>query len=297
MEGDGERSTWTVWLHRSGGTDSRSFRFDPRVAGAVVAGALLVAAAAGGGVGMLLEQRAESRQVRELEARVQELRSRQEHVTALAARLDSMERAYRRMRSMLGADASEGAGPELPPSASGGDVPPAVAAGGGGLPPGWPLARPGFVTRRFRAAGTASGHPGLDVAVPTGSYVRAIADGTVREAGRDSVYGRFLRLLHEDGTQSLYGHASHLFAAAGDTVEQGQVIALSGNSGRSTAPHLHLEVRRDGRRIDPLQFLRSEAGSRPSTGGSGTVRADGAPGERALRDAGNEGIQEAHHVR
>lgn len=297
MAGDGERSTWTVWLHRSGGTDSRSFRFDPRVAGSLAAALLLLVAGAGAGVGVLLEQRVESRQVRELRARVEELRSRQEHVTVLAARLDSMERAYRRMRSMLGADASESAGPELPSTASGGDVPPAVAAGGGGLPAGWPLARPGFVTRRFRAAGTASGHPGLDVAVPTGSYVRAIAAGTVREAGRDSVYGRFLRLLHEDGTQSLYGHASHLFAEVGDTVERGQVIALSGNSGRSTAPHLHLEVRRSGRRIDPLQFLRSEAGARGSATGPGTARAGRPRSGLIPHDADNAGTREAHHVR
>ena len=296
MEGGGERSDWTVWLHRRGGEDSRSFRFDPRVAGGVAAAVLLLVAGAGAGLGVLLQQRAESRQVRTLQSRVEELRSRQQHVTALAARLDSLERAYRRMRSMLGADAGESAGPELPPSASGGDVPPTVAAGSGGLPPGWPLARPGFVTRRFRSGGTASGHPGLDVAVPTGSYVRAIAAGTVRDAGRDSVYGRFLRLTHRDGTQSLYGHASHLFAEVGDTVDRGQVIALSGNSGRSTAPHLHLEVRRSGRRIDPLQFLRSEAGARPSTSGSETARTDRRPAGGIVRNADDAG-EEADHVR
>ena len=172
-----------------------------------------------------------------------------------------------------------------------------MAAGGGGLPPGWPLARPGFVTRRFRAAGTTSGHPGLDVAVPTGSYVRAVAAGTVREAGRDSVYGRFLRLLHEDGTQSVYGHASHLFAEVGDTVEQGQVIALSGNSGRSTAPHLHLEIRRSGRRIDPLRFLRSETRSPGSAGGSESARADRPRTGGVRRDAGNADTREDSHVR
>lgn len=291
-DGGGER-TWTVWLHRSGGTDSRTFRFDSRVAGALACAALLSVAAAGAGVGVLLEQRAESQRVLELEGRVADLRSRQQHVTTLAARLDSVERAYRRIRSVLGTDAAGSAGPELPPSASGGDVPPGVAGGGGGLPAGWPLARPGFVTRRFRSGGTASGHPGLDVAVPTGSYVRAVAGGTVRDAGRDSVYGRFLRLVHEDGTQSLYGHASHLFVEVGDTVELGQVIALSGNSGRSTAPHLHVEVRRSGRRIDPLLFLRSEDGARGATDSSGTARA-GPP--RTGRILPNEG-EEAPHVR
>lgn len=286
--GDDEGSTWTVWLHRGGGRDSRSFQFDPRAAGAAAGVALLLAAAVGGGLGALLERRAESRRVQELESRVRELRARQDHVTELAARLDSMEVAYRRMRSMLGADAAASAGPELPSSAEGGDVPPPPAAGGDGLPPGWPLARPGFVTRRFRSGGAATGHPGLDVAVPTGSYVRAIAAGTVREAGRDSVYGRFLRLLHEDGTQSLYGHTSHLFVEVGDTVGRGQVIALSGNSGRSTAPHLHLEVRRSGRRIDPMEYLRSEAGARGAE--------DGPRPTGSVPILRNEG-EEAYHVR
>lgn len=262
-----------MWLHRSEGAESLSFRFDPRVAVAAAAVAVVLVAGVGAGLGVLAQRQVESRRVRELEDRVQSLRSRQAHVATLAARLDSVESAYRRMRSLLGADAGGSAGPELPPSAaSGGDVPPRVTGGEGSLPAGWPLARPGFVTRRFRSGGP-SGHPGLDVAVPTGSYVRAVAAGTVREAGRDSVYGRFLRLVHEDGTRTLYGHTSHLFVRAGDRVERGQVIALSGNSGRSTAPHLHLEVRRSGRRIDPLLYLRSESGARGRADSSDVTRA------------------------
>lgn len=268
-------------------------RFDPRVAGAAAALVLLVVAGAGAGIGVLAERRSEEERVRQLEATVEVLRSRQRHVRSLAARLDSVERAYRRMRSVLGADAGASAGPELPPSAAGGDVPPRVAGGEGSLPPGWPLARPGFVTRRFRSAGTGPGHPGIDVAVPTGSYVRSIAPGTVREAGRDSVYGRFLRLVHEDGTQSLYGHASHLFVEPGDSVERGQVIALSGNSGRSTAPHLHVEVRSSGQRVDPLRYFGSRSGAAEpadSTAAAGPVIRGGG---RSPRDDG----QEALHVR
>lgn len=252
---------WTVWLHRSGGTDSRSFTFDPRLAAAAAAAALVLAGLAGAGLGVLVERRAEAERVRRLESRVEELRNRQQGVRQLAARLDSVERAYRRMRELLGADAGAVAGPELPPAAAGGDVPPGDAASGGRLPSGWPLARPGFVTRRFRSGSGDGGHPGLDVAVPTGSYVRAVARGIVRESGEDPVYGRYVRLDHADGAESLYGHASHVFVREGDTVEQGQVIALSGNSGRSTAPHLHVEVRRDGSPVDPLGFLRAGAGT------------------------------------
>lgn len=234
------------------------------MAAAAAAAGLLLVAGAGAGVGVLVERRAEGERIRQLETTVEGLRSRQGHVRSLAARLDSVERAYRRVRSMLGTDAGESAGPELPPSSEGGDVSARVAGSEGALPPGWPLARPGFVTRRFRSAGTGPGHPGLDVAVPTGSYVRSVAAGTVREAGRDSVYGRYLRLVHEDGTQSLYGHASHLFVRPGDTVDRGQVIALSGNSGRSTAPHLHVEIRRSGQRVDPLGYFGTGGGAAPA---------------------------------
>lgn len=254
--GDGDR-TWTVWLHRDRGRDSRSFRLDARLA---VAGALtvLLAVAAGGvALGLSLGDRAESRRAQELERQVQELRVRQDRLVALASRLDSVEAAYRRVRELLGAGAG-GSAPELPSSMAAADVPPS-AAGAGRLPDGWPLARPGFVTRRFRRAGGAAGHPGLDVAVPSGSYVRAIQSGRVLEAGRDSLYGRFVRLGHEAGYRSLYGHASRLFVSPGDTVERGQVIALSGNSGLSTAPHLHVEVEREGRAVDPLRFLRGRA--------------------------------------
>lgn len=264
-----EDPKWTVWLHRSRGTDSRSLRFDPRLAAAAAGIGLLLVALVGAAIGVLVERRAEAERVRELEARVEGLRDRQRGLRALAARLDSVERAYSRMREILGADAGAGAALELPPSAVGGDVPPGVTAGSGRLPAGWPLARPGFVTRHFRSGPDVGEHPGLDVAVPTGSYVRAVAPGTVEETGRDSVYGRYVRLAHDDGARSLYGHASYVFVQAGDSVEGGQVIALSGNSGRSTAPHLHVEVRRRGNPVDPLRFFRSRGAGTGSVGSSG----------------------------
>jgi murein DD-endopeptidase MepM/ murein hydrolase activator NlpD len=63
-------------------------------------------------------------------------------------------------------------------------------------------------------------------------------------------------LRHPAGYETMYGHASRLVAAEGDNVEAGQVIGLSGNSGRSTAPHLHFEIRRDGKSIDPLALVK-----------------------------------------
>lgn len=265
MGADGERS-WTVWLHREGGADSRSFRVESRIVLAAAVVGLLLVGGTGVLLGVWLERRAGADRVRELEARVQELRGRPERVAELASRLDSVQEAYRRIRDLLGAEAGRGLDAGLPASVAGGDLPPGRAGDEASrLPARWPLARPGFVTRRFRAPSGPAGHPGLDVAVPTGSYVRAIESGAVREAGRDSVYGRFVRLGHAGGVRSLYGHASQVFVRPGDSVERGQVIALSGSSGRSTAPHLHVEVERDGRALDPLRFLR-HAASADSTG-------------------------------
>jgi murein DD-endopeptidase MepM/ murein hydrolase activator NlpD len=69
-------------------------------------------------------------------------------------------------------------------------------------------------------------------------------------------YGMFVRVRHPGGYETMYGHASRLLVRDGDDVAAGQVIALSGNTGRSTAPHLHFEVRRDGRSIDPLAVVK-----------------------------------------
>jgi murein DD-endopeptidase MepM/ murein hydrolase activator NlpD len=89
------------------------------------------------------------------------------------------------------------------------------------------------------------------------SYIRASGAGVVTEAGSDSVYGLYVLLQHGNtGYHSMYGHASRLYVASGDRVRQNEVIALSGNTGRSTAPHLHFEILQEGRPIDPFTLVR-----------------------------------------
>jgi murein DD-endopeptidase MepM/ murein hydrolase activator NlpD len=113
------------------------------------------------------------------------------------------------------------------------------------------------VTRGAGGATDYSGpHPGVDIAVPTGTEVRAAAAGSVVEVGSDPEYGTFIRLAHAGGYQTTYGHASRLLVAQGDRVAAGQAIALSGNTGRSTAPHLHFEVTQGGKPLDPLPLIR-----------------------------------------
>jgi murein DD-endopeptidase MepM/ murein hydrolase activator NlpD len=88
--------------------------------------------------------------------------------------------------------------------------------------------------------------------------VRASGGGTVADAGEDPVFGRFVLIAHPDDYQTLYGHLSRVVTAKGRTVEPGEVIGLAGNTGRSSAPHLHFEVRRRGAAVDPLTLVKQE---------------------------------------
>lgn len=90
------------------------------------------------------------------------------------------------------------------------------------------------------------GWNGIDLAAPRGTSVRAMADGTViiaRNSGWNGGYGNYVVITHGNGTQTLYSHLLRASVAAGDTVVQGQVIGTVGNTGHSTGPHLHFEVR------------------------------------------------------
>lgn len=99
-------------------------------------------------------------------------------------------------------------------------------------------------------------HDGIDIAAPTGTLVIAAMHGTVISSGYEGAYGISVVILHEDGTTtSRYGHLSHAFVEKGDVVRKGQVLGLSGNTGRSTGPHLHFEVRSLGVVLDPEMFL------------------------------------------
>lgn len=99
-------------------------------------------------------------------------------------------------------------------------------------------------------------HWGLDIAVPLETPVRAAASGTVIEAGwKNEGYGYAVLIDHGEGRVTLYGHCSEVLCGSGDWVEQGQTVALSGSTGRSTGPHLHFELRRGEDWLDPLEYL------------------------------------------
>ena len=114
----------------------------------------------------------------------------------------------------------------------------------------WPLPIRGDLTRGFSAA-----HPAIDIAAPQGTRVRAIAGGTVVWSGwKNNGGGYVVEIEHPDGMRSTYNHNSKLTVERGDTVDQGDTIALVGSTGNSTGPHLDLRIRMGGRLVDPLRF-------------------------------------------
>ncbi|WP_412850413.1 peptidoglycan DD-metalloendopeptidase family protein [Chryseobacterium sp. PMSZPI] len=98
-------------------------------------------------------------------------------------------------------------------------------------------------------------HKGLDIAVAYGSDVRAAADGTVIFSGQKGGYGNCVIVSHGNGLATLYGHLSQLVSKVNDKVKVGQVIAKSGNTGRSTGPHLHYEVHKNNTPVNPKLFM------------------------------------------
>ncbi len=101
--------------------------------------------------------------------------------------------------------------------------------------------------RRFHAA--------IDIAVPTGTPVKAALDGKVSSEGYNGTYGNFIILSHDGGYQTLYAHLSAFSVPKGGRVSQGQQIGLAGSTGYSTGPHVHFGVYKNGRSMNPLDFL------------------------------------------
>jgi len=263
----------TIVLHADGDLESRQYRL-PRSAvlagkwGAMAIAVMVVLFFAF--AGPITRNAA---RVPGLEREISRLRSENSRVQQLASALNRAEANYQELRQMLGVKAPPPPAPSrggntaartdyvtamrtVPIRASRPSGTPQYEAGSS-VPSHWPLDVQGFVTRgQVRPGVPDESHVGIDIAVPIGTPVRASGGGTVMAAGYDSDYGLFVLLRHPSGYETMYGHTSRLLAAEGDEVQAGQVIGLSGNSGRSTAPHLHFEVRRDGKSVDPLELVK-----------------------------------------
>lgn len=109
----------------------------------------------------------------------------------------------------------------------------------------------GFGMRRHPVLGYRRMHTGIDIAAPTGTPIRAASSGTVNYSGRRGGYGNYVRINHGSGIQTAYGHMSRIVASNGSRVSRGQIIGYVGSTGMSTGPHLHYELIRNGRKVDP----------------------------------------------
>ncbi|WP_292215141.1 peptidoglycan DD-metalloendopeptidase family protein [Butyrivibrio sp.] len=113
----------------------------------------------------------------------------------------------------------------------------------------------GFGKRTSPTKGASSYHKGVDWATPVGTAVVASSSGVVTRAGWGSGYGYCVYIRHSDGRETRYGHLSKVLVSVGQSVSQGQKIALSGNTGVSTGPHLHFEILIGGSQVNPLNYL------------------------------------------
>ncbi len=98
-------------------------------------------------------------------------------------------------------------------------------------------------------------HEGLDIAAPRGTPIKVSADGIVTFTGYKSGYGKTVKIDHGNGIATMYAHCSSIFVKQGASVERGMIIAAVGNTGRSTGPHLHYEVRVDDVPVDPMGYI------------------------------------------
>ena len=240
----------------------RRLRLSYRLIRILTLAAIVVGFAAA--LGFLMWGKIATRAVRAeiLEQENRRLTTENAKVTEIAANLERSEQAYRQIRTMAGLEQGSDASQTvvIPPATAIVEAEEAPAQrprelGGtpGSRPSGWPLTVQGFVTADYTGR---DGHPGVDIAVPLNTPVVATAPGTVKQVGRDAVYGEFIVLDHGDGIETMYAHNGHLLIERGRSVGRGEMIAYSGNSGRSSAPHLHYEVRRQGVAVDPTPFLR-----------------------------------------
>lgn len=192
--------------------------------------------------------------------------------------------------------------PNSGPEDAGGEVPTVVfpppvvlSASLHGEEEGWwpldhlPLAPPltplrvasGFGPRPSPFTGLPSRHEGVDLLAPPGTPVRAAAAGRVGFAGRDGPFGLAVELDHGNGLVTRYAHLARILVRPGAAVGAGQTVGLLGNTGRSTGPHLHYEVRLAGRAVDPMPLL--EAGRLLALARAG-------PADRAPLDAGPDKV-------
>jgi len=251
----------TIMVVPDGGRDSRTLHIPYRWLRVLAAGGSVVALALTVMAGSWWYLAARASRVADLELELEATRGDRTRVQMLGRQLEEIEAQYGHIRGLFGR-AVDGTSFDvwLPPATGSrrGQGAETLPGTGASRPDMWPLAERGFITQALME-GADGEHPGLDIAVPSDSYIRAAGGGTVVDVGEDDVYGRFVVVDHGEGFTSLYAHASAHLVVRGQQVRAREVIALTGSTGRSTAPHLHVELLLDGDADDPLMMVRHPA--------------------------------------
>jgi len=256
--------TVVVIPHSGGKTIERRFSVLGFRVLVVLAGVLLLAAIVT--VALALRVHISNAEFRNLTARNADLQTKVGKLNRLADELDRMKQEDTRIRAMLGIE-------QQPPKLDLERLYAVLAQDSSAFLdsaairmldtlPRTPLARAnpgvpgvppinGFTVSR----GYSRDHPGIDLVAESGTPVMATADGVVVFAGWDTVYGNAVQIQHADRFRTLYGHLLRIARLAGDSVEQGDLVGLVGSTGRSTAPHLHYEITKAGKQVDPQQYF------------------------------------------
>jgi murein DD-endopeptidase MepM/ murein hydrolase activator NlpD len=197
------------------------------------------------------------------------IRGQNLEVDSLRTELLHLQTMGIQIKKMLGVDLSSEDSllvANLSPAANSPSIVDAIAEPGTGeaqqklllkaIPSMWPLK--GYVTNEYYTTGGEKSeeyHPGIDIAAKRNTAVQASAEGVVTKSEWDEVYGFVVVLDHGFGLTTLYGHNTRNLVNVGDRVARGQTIAFLGSTGKSTAPHLHFEVRKNGVSVDPREYL------------------------------------------
>ena len=251
------RRDFTIMVVPEDGSVSRSYRITYKISRLVIGVGLIAVVTFISMAGSWWYLAARASQVNDLEVRLEVMGREQVRLEVVAADLAVAEAQYARLRSLLAPNLPlDDGGIWLPASElsyRGSELTEAVGAVAT-IPSVWPLTESGVITQGL-LQGVGGQHPGLDIAVPTDSYIRAAGGGRVVEVGTDEVYGLFVVIDHGEGYSTVYAHASAQMVEQGQQVREREVIALSGSSGQSTAPHLHFEIHLNGNAIDPLTMV------------------------------------------
>ena len=197
---------------------------------------------------------------KEAEAKKAIIVTKQQEKAALLAKAQTdwavAEAAYRELEASSNAIREQIRARQAATAAAGGSAAAGYVQGTGSL--GWPLNGPitsSFGYRVHPIFGRVIGHTGIDIGIDEGTLVHAADGGTVVGAGWYSGYGYTVVIDHGNGMSTLYAHNSAVNVSEGQSVSKGQVVAYSGNTGNSTGPHLHFEVRVNGDPVDPMGYL------------------------------------------